>query len=167
MNQNIKYLGQRSFYSKVIVLTRRRSQTRPIALPGPLNWSVNMQTQMKKILVFKFASESWTWNKFMRFTGRRSKQIRQVREPVDLRRESATELHHKLHTDSNHDVRVKYAVTRRVVTQYSRECAARDDNHRMTNAVLRPLPFVCACLSAGLIEIGIGVPHVCGENKVR
>jgi len=36
MNQRAKYLGQSSFSSKVIV----RIDTRAIALPGPLRWSV-------------------------------------------------------------------------------------------------------------------------------
>ena len=42
MNQRAKYFGQRTFASKVIVQTHRRThvRSRPIALPGPPNWAV-------------------------------------------------------------------------------------------------------------------------------
>jgi len=37
VNQHVKYLDQKSFSSKVFV----RTQTRPIALTGPLEWLIN------------------------------------------------------------------------------------------------------------------------------
>jgi len=42
MNQHVKYLylGQGSFSLKVIVQTHRHTHIDPIALPGPLKWSV-------------------------------------------------------------------------------------------------------------------------------
>jgi len=40
VEQCVKYLGQRSFRSKVMVLTDRHTYTGPIALRGPLKWSV-------------------------------------------------------------------------------------------------------------------------------
>ena len=44
INNRAKYVGQRSFRSKVIVRVQKYTQTHtytgPIALPGPLKWSV-------------------------------------------------------------------------------------------------------------------------------
>jgi len=41
MNQQTKYLSQRSSSYKVIVCTHRHRHTRPTAPPGPLKQSVN------------------------------------------------------------------------------------------------------------------------------
>jgi len=38
-NQHVKYLGQRSFSSLVIVSIDRQTHVGPIALPGPLKYS--------------------------------------------------------------------------------------------------------------------------------
>jgi len=38
LKQLVKYLGQRSYISKIIVRTQRQTHIRPIALPGPLKW---------------------------------------------------------------------------------------------------------------------------------
>jgi len=45
MSQLVRYVGQRSFGSKVIIWNHRYAytHTRPIALPGPLKWSLFRQ----------------------------------------------------------------------------------------------------------------------------
>jgi len=40
LNQRAKYPGQRSFNTKVIVHTHTHTHMGPVALPGPLKWSV-------------------------------------------------------------------------------------------------------------------------------
>jgi len=45
MNQQTTYLGQRSSCSKLIIPTHRHTDSRPIALPGPLKWPVTSKEQ--------------------------------------------------------------------------------------------------------------------------
>lgn len=73
LNQQAKYVGHRSSSSKYIVRICRHTQTRPIALPEPLKWSVamvvgkrNMQYISEVIISLKCRdslgfSAAWTW----------------------------------------------------------------------------------------------------------
>jgi len=47
-NQPAKYLGQRSFNSKVIVRIHWQTHIRPIAFPGPLKWLIIIQYKIQR-----------------------------------------------------------------------------------------------------------------------
>jgi len=50
-NMRAKYLGQRSFTSKVIVRTQTDTLIGPIALSGPLQWSVQINQNHNAVLI--------------------------------------------------------------------------------------------------------------------
>ena len=53
VNQHAKYLNQKTFHSRIIVQTHTHTHThnRPIALPGPLQWSVTNEFRLYARLV--------------------------------------------------------------------------------------------------------------------
>jgi len=53
VNQNAKYLGQRSMYLKAFGPTRRHTHTQSTALPGPLRWLVKTKTFVAAVTMMR------------------------------------------------------------------------------------------------------------------